>query len=177
MQPDRASLPQLQQQTDKVDRLFELLAGLARDLPGDGAAGQPGEAVSLWQDDSFQRRFRLLQIQRLAVIALAARAGADECLSAAAHCRVDQLGRDLAALAISSLGYYALPDPDPLLIDNEGPIGHHQALSTMRSLATYFEPGQPGEGGETTVTGDISYLQKSRIASRVFANELDTRGA
>ena len=58
----------------------------------------------------------------------------------------------LSELIINTLGYQALPDPEPLLIDNEGPIGHHQALGLMRALRDYFEPGREQDGFELKST-------------------------
>jgi hypothetical protein len=98
-----------------LEGLADLLAQLQK-----MAAELPGEDGPLAQDADFCRRLRTLQIDLLGARALAARAGSDACLSSALSCRCRQLRTASAELVISSLGYYALPNPQPLLIDNEG---------------------------------------------------------
>jgi len=141
----------------------EVLEGLADLLAQlqELAAELPGEDGPLAQDADFCRRLRSLQIDLQGARALAARAGSDACLRSALSCRCRQLRTASAELVISSLGYYALPNPQPLLIDNEGPIGHHHALQMMLGLADYFQPDGPG-GGE--------YGDRDAIARRIFGS-------
>ena len=48
---------------------------------------------------------------------------------------------------MEAFGYYSLPYPDPLAIDNEGPIGHHYALAALRGMfAGRSLPADPGAG-------------------------------
>ena len=39
----------------------------------------------------------------------------------------------IGELVVETLGYYALPYPDELLIDNEGAVGHDYALGAIQS--------------------------------------------
>jgi hypothetical protein len=122
-----------------------------------------GESV-LWDDADFQRRFCGLEISILALSVLdARRAGSryPEVLAAMLECKSSEASDRLAELTIQALGYYALPDPDPLLIDNEGPIGHHRALAAMAALSGYFtRAGLPA--------GDVAYAQKNALARALF---------
>ena len=43
-----------------------------------------------------------------------------------------QIGQRIAELVVETLGYYALPCPDELLIDNEGSIGPDHALGASQ---------------------------------------------
>ncbi len=112
------------------------LGKLARELPCEGA--------SVWEEDDFQRRYRGLEIECLGLEWLERRLAGEEpearTLRSMLSCRLEALQQRLAELTISAFGYYALPYPDPLHIDNEGPLGPRQALPAMRRLAAYFEP-------------------------------------
>lgn len=140
----------------ELDRLTELLAQLL-----EVAAELPGEDGNLADDADFRRHYGLLQVDLLGARALAARADSDVCLQMALNCRCSQLRTASAELVISALGYHALPNPQPLLIDNEGPIGHHHALRMMLGLADYFEPSGLGVG---------EYSDRDAIASRIFSD-------
>ena len=84
-----------------------------------------------------------------------------EVFAAMLECKSSEASDRLAELTIEALGYYALPDPDPLLIDNEGPIGHHRALAAMAALSGYFmRAGSPA--------GDDAYEQKNVLARALF---------
>jgi len=48
--------------------------------------------------------------------------------------KTQQMGLRIAQLAQDALGYYALPDPDPALLANEGPIGPEYALVAMQGM-------------------------------------------
>jgi hypothetical protein len=170
MEPD---LVPIHSDAASADALLEALADLAVQLPGESDQPQAG---SLWQDEDFQRRYRTLQIERLGVAALAQRMADDERLQAAVSCRLDALCRDLAALAVMSLAYFALPDPDPLLIDNEGPIGHHLALPIMRAIAGYFEPdgflpGNQAEDADEGYRAGGGYHYRNVIAEKIFGDD------
>jgi len=142
--------------TEDLDGLAELLTQLQK-----VAAELPGNEGSLAEDADFCRQLATLQIDLLGARALADRTGSDAGLRSALSCRCRQLRSATAELVISSLGYHALPNPQPLLIDNEGPIGHHHALQMMLGLADYFEPPGPG-GGE--------YNDRDTIAGRIFGS-------
>jgi alkylation response protein AidB-like acyl-CoA dehydrogenase len=65
----------------------------------------------------------------------------------------------LGELQVASLGYYALPFPDALLIDNEGPIGHHYALSELADML---------RGRSWSIDGGTSEIHKNRIARTIL---------
>ena len=142
----------------------------------------PVNAFTLWKPDAVkvlkgsdkiktfektknsQRQFCGLEISILALSVLDARraeARYPEVFTAMLECKSAEARDRLAELTIEALGYYALPDPDPLLIDNEGPIGHHRALAAMAALSGYFtRAGLPA--------GDVAYEQKNALARALF---------
>lgn len=65
----------------------------------------------------------------------------------------------LGELQVESLGYYGLPYPDALLIDNEGPIGHHYALSELADML---------RGRAWSIDGGTSEIHKNRIARTIL---------
>lgn len=134
--------------------LLGLLNDAAAELPGDQGEGP------LAADPDFVKRRSELEVALLGIEALAARGS--PLLSRVAACRIEALEVELAVLADHVFGYDALPDPDPLLIDNEGPIGHHHALGVMRSLAGRF-------GGAMQVPGGRETEHKNEIANRLLA--------
>ena len=164
--------PAIASDLDALRELLETLSELAKTLPGDDPESL--EPISQWQDGDFQRRYRMLEIDLMGIDGLASRAEGDEALRAAVNYRLGVTKTALIELIISTLGYQALPNPDPLLIDNEGPIGHHQALALMRAVGDYFEP-RPGmaEGGYASGS-DQEYELKDTIARRVFASPGDS---
>jgi hypothetical protein len=65
----------------------------------------------------------------------------------------------LGELQVASLGYYALPFPDALRIDNEGPIGHHYALSELADML---------RGRSWSIDGDAGEIHKNQIARTIL---------
>jgi len=65
----------------------------------------------------------------------------------------------LGELQTASLGYYALPYPDALLIDNEGPIGHDYALSELADML---------RGRAWSIDGGTSEIHKNRIVRTIL---------
>ncbi len=149
---------------------LEELAALALELPGDNGC--------LADDDDFSRALVGLQIDLLGARALAARAEREEVLWQVVAVRSAEMRSTAAALVISGLGYQALPDPNPLLIDNEGPIGHHRALELMLGLAGYFgaSEGQNTDQNADQIAdkigdnwGDGGFSDRDAIARRIFS--------
>jgi hypothetical protein len=138
----------------RLRRLLALLIEAAADLPGDSSAGP------LAADPDFARRRSEIEVALLGIEALLQRGS--PLLDRVAACRTGAAEAELAALADDVFGYYALPDPDPLLIDNEGPIGHHHALGVMRSLAARF-------GGAVRAPGGHETEHRNEIANRLLA--------
>ncbi len=145
--------------------LEEALEALAADLRvlGEAAGELPGdEGGSLAEEDNFQRARHELELQLVGARALLARRDLGDAADAFVALRLDAASDALAALIVRSFGYYALPNPDPLLIDNEGPIGHHRSLELMRRYAGRLEPSQ--EDG----VGGAHYDHRRRLAEQLF---------
>jgi alkylation response protein AidB-like acyl-CoA dehydrogenase len=98
-------------------------------------------AAALGADEDFDRKRALLEIDVAALEGLELRvlARADDgamppAMTAVLRVRQAHAAQRLGELATELLGYYALPFPDALLIDNEGPIGHDYALSEITDM-------------------------------------------
>ncbi|MFU8817816.1 MAG: acyl-CoA dehydrogenase family protein [Pseudomonadales bacterium] len=70
-----------------------------------------------------------------------------------------QAGQRLGELFVEALGYYGLPFPDALLIDNEGSIGHDYALSEIMGML---------RGRSWSIDGGTTESHKNRIARTVL---------
>ena len=148
------------------------------------AAGLPGGDGSLAEDPPFARKLAELAVDLAGLEALEYRhaatprawetlltLGADDRLAAAGDWPSDdgwaamlrlrhaRIAQRLGELLVEAFGYYSLPYPDPLTIDNEGPIGHDYALTALQGLLA---------GRSLAIDGDASELLKNRIAKQVF---------
>jgi alkylation response protein AidB-like acyl-CoA dehydrogenase len=85
-----------------------------------------------------RRRLDDLQVELAGLEGLEARLltgdGDGRALAQVVALRRQALERRLGELFVDALGYHALPFPDARLIDNEGPIGHHDALAAVREM-------------------------------------------
>jgi len=73
--------------------------------------------------------------------------------------RRTQISRRIGELFVEAFGYYSLPYPDPLTIDNEGPIGHHYALAALQGMFA---------GRSLATEGDAGEELRDRIANQLF---------
>jgi alkylation response protein AidB-like acyl-CoA dehydrogenase len=103
------------------------------------AEGQEPSTDGLWQDAGFQRRYRELEIELIGLEMLELRILADLEAgqvpgpeSSILKIKGTEIGQRINELMVEALGYYALPYPDELLIDNEGPVGHDHALAALK---------------------------------------------
>ncbi len=132
----------------QVERLRALAGGMGN-----------GEGVTLAEDDDFRRKLAELEVGLAGLEALELRAlGAGEGNEALAP--LVELGREasagrLAELYVEALGYHGLPFPDPLTIDNEGPIGHDYALTALADLLR-GTPASLGHGSRATYQNSIA---------------------
>ena len=116
------------------------LARLKTDLPAiaDGCGG------SLDGDAGFRRRLARLEVRLASLQALEARSLADRSAgkgrpgakASLLALGASDLERELGELRIAAAGYYALPQPDPTLTDNEGPIGPGYASPPLAGMLT-----------------------------------------
>ncbi len=106
------------------------------------AAEMPSGAGSVADDAAFQRQYRDLGVDllglemlQLRIVSYAARGDSHPGVAAlrpVAELQRARFDQRVAELMLETLGYYALPCPDELLIDNEGPIGHDYALPAQQ---------------------------------------------
>ena len=116
-----------------------LLARIKADL----AVIADGRGGFLDGDAGFKRRLAGLEVRLKSLQALEARSLADRSAGVSPGVKVDLLAlncadleRDLTDLRIDAAGYYALPRPDPLLTDNEGPIAPGYASPPLEGMLT-----------------------------------------
>ena len=126
---------------------------------GRAAAETPSDGASVADEEAFQRTYRELEIDLLGLEMLELRIVADDEPIRASEpgspgmrniLRLGTvgLGQRIADLMVETLGYYAIPCPDDLLIDNEGSIGHDYALTGVRGLMLAHESSIYGESIE-----------------------------
>ncbi len=118
-----------------------------------------GEGVTLAEDEDFHRKLAELEVGLAGLEGLELRALGDgepqEALAALLELRREALAGRLAELYVEALGYHGLPFPDPLTIDNEGPIGHDYALTAMADLLS-GNPASFGHGSRATYQNSIA---------------------
>lgn len=144
----------------------ERLKTLARETP----AG----ATALADDGDFSRKMAALEVAVAALEGLELRALAEQeravaspgvvpgrspAMASMLRIRRAAAAQRLGELYVEALGYYGLPFPDALLIDNEGPIGHDYALSEMRDML---------RGRSWSIDGGTSETHKNRIARTIL---------
>ncbi len=107
------------------------------------AAATASEGRTMADDETFQRKHRELEVELLGLEMLELRMLADleagqsarreaRVLGTVVELKSAQIGQRIAELVVETLGYYALPCPDELLIDNEGSIGPDHALGASQ---------------------------------------------
>ena len=107
------------------------------------AAATASDGRTMADDETFQRKHRELEVELLGLEMLELRMLADleagqsarreaQVLGTVVELKSAQIGQRIAELVVETLGYYALPCPDELLIDNEGSIGPDHALGASQ---------------------------------------------
>jgi alkylation response protein AidB-like acyl-CoA dehydrogenase len=109
------------------------LKTLARNTEEDG--------VSLWSDAGFRAKvhaleidlmgLEILELRTLANLSSGAAPGPESSILKLAG---SEIGQRIVQLQVETFGYYALPYPDQILLDNEGPIGDEYAVPAMQGM-------------------------------------------
>lgn len=164
-QPGAADPDSPRSPVDELAQRIAQLSELAQQLPGDSG--------TLAEDEDFARQLAALRVDLLGLKALAERSSAEDALQRVVRIRSAELRRSAAELVINALGYQVLPNPEPLLIDNEGPIGHHAALPLMLELAGYFGASvSPADEQIATQIGDNwgdgGFSEREALARQIF---------
>jgi hypothetical protein len=84
-----------------------------------------------------------------------------EALAAVLRLRRTGISQRIGELFVEAFGYYSLPYPDPLTIDNEGPIGHDYALAALQGMLA---------GRSESIDGGTSETLRDRIAHQLFGH-------
>jgi alkylation response protein AidB-like acyl-CoA dehydrogenase len=82
-----------------------------------------------------------------------------ETLAAVLRLRRTGISQRIGELFVEAFGYYSLPYPDPLTIDNEGPIGHDYALAALQGMLA---------GRSLSIDGGPGEALRDRIAHQLF---------
>jgi alkylation response protein AidB-like acyl-CoA dehydrogenase len=161
------------------DGALEALASVDRKLPGRWLAPRLGVHLSRLKsraaalgsvDADVDRKLALLEIDVAALEGLELRVlaqpdyggkalGARSAMTSALRLRQADAAQRLGELAVEMLGYYALPYPDALLIDNEGPIGHDYAVSEIIGML---------RGRSWSIDDGTTEIHKNTIARTIF---------
>lgn len=138
-----------------LDRLRELAQGVV-----------VGSAT-LWDDADFSHQLRILEIAQQGQEVLEQRLlqTDDPVVNRALEAMLALAGNESALeiqhLVRGALGYDLLPDPDPLLLANEGPIGHEYAVMAMQGML-----------GDGTATPGLSATQVQRYKEIIAKSAL-----
>ena len=129
-----------------------------------GVTGQNGG--NLAEDGSFQQKvhaleidllgLEMLELRTLAAIESGATPGPE---SSILKLKGTEIGQRIGELAVEVSGYYALPFPDPRLLDNEGNIGPDFALSALQGMLF---------SRSWSIYGGANEIQKNVIAKSVL---------
>ncbi len=121
---------------------------------------------ALAEDAVFQRKLQEVEIELMALemtelrtLATVQEGGAPGPESSILKIKGTELRQRIADLQIEALGYYGLPYPDDLLLDNEGPVGPDGALDSLRSMLY---------GRAASILGGSNEIQKNIIAKAVL---------
>ena len=124
------------------------------------------EGGSLLDSPGFSRRVAEVEVElaglealELRVVSQAAADDDTERQAAVLKLRGTEVGQRISELLLEAFGYYGLPFPDVLLIDNEGAIGHDYALPALQAMLA---------SRSWSVSGGTSEIQKNRIARALF---------
>ena len=121
---------------------------------------------TLQESPDFRRKVAEVEIDLAGLEALELRvlgqAGAGELAGpqgSVLRLRGAEIGQRINELFVEALGYYGLPYPDALLIDNEGAIGHDYALPALQGMLS---------SRSWSVSGGTSEIHKNSIARALF---------
>ena len=132
----------------QAEALLAAVRSRARALPGAPASRLRYAFERLGgADQEIDRRQRSsMGVELLGLEALEARVAADAGGSAGGAARramlasrVAGLAEDIAMQALTSAGYHALPAPNPLAVDNEGPVSERWSWDAMADLFGYVD--------------------------------------
>ncbi len=120
------------------------------------------EGGSLLESPEFSRKVAEVEVELAGLEALElrvlSRAAADDVTerqAAVLKLRGTEVGQRISELLVEAFGYYGVPFPDALLIDNEGAIGHDYALPALQAMLS---------SRSWSLSGGTSEIQKNRIA-------------
>ena len=118
------------------------------------------------EDAIFQRKLQEVEIELMALeitelrtLATVQEGGAPGPESSILKIKGTELRQRIADLEIEALGYYGLPYPDDLLLDNEGSVGPEGAVEALRRMLY---------GRAASILGGSNEIQKNIIAKAVL---------
>lgn len=120
----------------------------------------------LVHDDSFQRRISEVEVELLALEVTELRTLARVEVGAAPgpeasilKIKGTEVAQRIADLSVEVLGYYGVPYPDDMLLDNEGPVGPADALEILAGMLY---------GRAASIYGGANEIHKNIIAKAVL---------
>jgi alkylation response protein AidB-like acyl-CoA dehydrogenase len=120
----------------------------------------------LVDDPYFQRKIQeveieltALEVTELRTLASVEEGGAPGPESSILKLKGTELAQRIADMQVEAFGYYGMPYPDDLLIDNEGPVGDEFALAALKGMLF---------GRAASIFGGSSEIQKNIISKAVL---------
>jgi len=147
------------------------IAGVARSQIAlrqlrDLAAETEQNGSSLADDRSFVAKIDAVEIELLALeitelrtLATVEKGGAPGPESSILKLKGTEISQLISELKVEALGYYSMPYPDELTLDNEGPIGPEKSLPALQSMLW---------GRASTIFGGSTEIQKNIVAKAVL---------
>lgn len=130
------------------------------------AKATPQNGLSLAEDQNFVQKLDAVEVELMALeitelrtLATVEKGGAPGPESSILKLKGTEISQQISDLKVEALGYYALPYPDQMLLDNEGPIGPDDALSSLQAMLW---------GRASTIFGGSTEIQKNIVAKAVL---------
>ena len=132
----------------------------------DIAAQTAVDGESLLDDPAFERKIQEVEVELMALemtelrtLATVEEGGAPGPESSILKLKGTAISQRIAELQMEAFGYYALPYPDQMLIDNEGPVGPDAAIPGIKGMLF---------GRASTIFGGSTEIQKNIVAKAVL---------
>ncbi len=132
----------------------------------DIAAETAVDGGQLMDDDGFRRKIQEVEVELMALemtelrtLATVEEGGAPGPESSILKLKGTFISQRIAELQMEAFGYYSIPYPNQVLIDNEGPVGPEYAIPAIKGMLF---------GRASTIFGGSTEIQKNIVAKAVL---------
>jgi len=109
--------------------------------------------------DAVEVELLALEITELRTLATVEKGGAPGPESSILKLKGTEISQRISELKVEALGYYSMPYPDELTLDNEGPVGPEESLPALQAMMW---------GRASTIFGGSTEIQKNIVAKAVL---------